>query len=103
MCYKKHVRQFRQDASGRNEDFSCGKYTGDEEQNSSILVRVHMRRMLMLGWYEGGSSFQPHVNQDRTSPQSAGLGGGWCTLRVGCADASQSCEQRGPLLLCVLG
>eukprot|EP00198_Chlamydomonas_reinhardtii_P007020 XP_001696356.1 predicted protein [Chlamydomonas reinhardtii] len=38
MCYKKHVRQFRQDASGRNEDFSCGKYTGDEEQNSSILL-----------------------------------------------------------------
>ncbi|KAG2429356.1 hypothetical protein HXX76_011122 [Chlamydomonas incerta] len=38
MCYKKHVRQFRQDASGRNEDFSCGKYMGDEEQNSSILL-----------------------------------------------------------------
>ncbi|KAG2437534.1 hypothetical protein HYH02_011177 [Chlamydomonas schloesseri] len=38
MCYKKHVRQFRQDASGRNEDFSCGKYTGDEQQNNSILL-----------------------------------------------------------------
>ncbi|EFJ40099.1 hypothetical protein VOLCADRAFT_108338 [Volvox carteri f. nagariensis] len=37
VCYRKHVRQFRQqDSSGRSEDFSCGSYSGDEHQDESV-------------------------------------------------------------------
>ncbi|KAL6765469.1 hypothetical protein V8C86DRAFT_2459875 [Haematococcus lacustris] len=37
MCYKQQTRQFRQDGQGsRSEDFSCGKFTGDEQQDPGI-------------------------------------------------------------------
>ncbi|KXZ45720.1 hypothetical protein GPECTOR_51g706 [Gonium pectorale] len=36
MCYKKHVRQFRNDGGGKNEDFICGKYSGDEVQSQEL-------------------------------------------------------------------
>jgi protein OS-9 len=38
MCYRKHVRQFRHEAGGKREDFSCGKYAGDEAQREDIQV-----------------------------------------------------------------
>ncbi len=38
MCYKKHMRQFRHESGGNREDFSCGQYTGDEQQNEAIQV-----------------------------------------------------------------
>ncbi|KAG2498656.1 hypothetical protein HYH03_003402 [Edaphochlamys debaryana] len=36
VCYKKGTRQFRHDTSGRGEDFSCGKWPGEEVQDESI-------------------------------------------------------------------
>nr|BCL66253.1 hypothetical protein [Volvox reticuliferus] len=35
LCYKKYVRQFRQDKSGHIEDFSCGVFTGGSHQDES--------------------------------------------------------------------
>ncbi|GFR42283.1 hypothetical protein Agub_g3181 [Astrephomene gubernaculifera] len=36
VCYKKQARQFRQDGAGRGEDFSCGTYPGDEQQEETV-------------------------------------------------------------------
>nr|BCL66108.1 hypothetical protein [Volvox africanus] len=36
ICYRKHVRQFRQDSSGQSEDFSCGTYDVGRHQDESI-------------------------------------------------------------------
>lgn len=33
MCYKQHVRQIRMEGSEKKEEFTCGKYLGDEGQD----------------------------------------------------------------------
>ncbi|KAF6253222.1 hypothetical protein COO60DRAFT_1703903 [Scenedesmus sp. NREL 46B-D3] len=37
VCHRQQVRQFRQEAGKKAEDFSCGRYTGDERQSEVIL------------------------------------------------------------------
>jgi uncharacterized protein (UPF0264 family) len=40
FCYKRSVRQFRQEAHGEGiEEFTCGRYKGDEQQEEAVLVR----------------------------------------------------------------
>jgi protein OS-9 len=39
VCYKRSVRQFRQEAHGEGiEEFTCGRYKGDEQQEEAVLV-----------------------------------------------------------------
>nr|BCL66185.1 hypothetical protein [Volvox reticuliferus] len=44
VCYRKHVRQFRQDSSGKSEDFSCGTYDVRRHQDESIKEDVNSYR-----------------------------------------------------------
>uniref|UniRef100_A0A383VW83 MRH domain-containing protein n=1 Tax=Tetradesmus obliquus TaxID=3088 RepID=A0A383VW83_TETOB len=37
VCHRQQVRQFRQEAGKKAEDFVCGRFTGDELQSESIL------------------------------------------------------------------
>lgn len=47
-----HLRSLLQDGSGRGEDFSCGKYTGDDNQSEEIKVRWQTFVGAVLSVYE---------------------------------------------------